>query len=258
MAVRSSTAGYTFAALRIFQILALLSIFPLLLIFMARIDSIDAVPPYQLLYTLILSIFAMLYIVPTAGLHLCGTPSYTALAVFDAVFSGLFIAASIFLGLPLSRISCREVARLNYNIETLEDVTFPSNSSDIYRAENFGEVKLGHLMLPELGSTYAQMLESAGKFEQWVGRVAGVCRQMKGAWAGCLLLVVLCAGSAVAAVLLRRKVWKIPEFEDEEEKTILEDEAVRMRGGEESERGLLRESIEGIGPCEALVINHEL
>jgi hypothetical protein len=53
MAVRSSSTGYLFAVLRILQVLVLLATIPLLAIFMVRLDHLDAVPPYQLLFTLI-------------------------------------------------------------------------------------------------------------------------------------------------------------------------------------------------------------
>jgi hypothetical protein len=53
MAVRSSPAGYAFDGLRLLQVLWLLATIPLLSISMVRLDRLDAVPPYQLLYTLL-------------------------------------------------------------------------------------------------------------------------------------------------------------------------------------------------------------
>jgi hypothetical protein len=183
-------------------------------------------------------------------MHLCGRLSYTAVAILDVLASGLFIAAAIFLGRSLPGLSCAEVGRLNYNIETLGDATYPFNSNASHAAAKFGALKSGRLSLPALGDTYDDMLESASHYEQWVGRVGGVCRQMKGAWAGVMALAVLCAASAVVSAKLRVNVRRLPEFEDEEEEVFLPvvqmpvmDGALREDHlGGESAKGLLRSS----------------
>jgi hypothetical protein len=189
--------------------------------------------------------------VPTVIMHLCGRLSYTTIAILDMLASGLFIAASVFLGRPLPGLSCAEVTRLNYGIETLGDATYPFNSNASHAAKNFGALKVGRLSLPALGDTYDDMLENASHYEQWVGRVGGVCRQMKGAWAGAIVLAILCTASAVVSAKLRRNVRRLPEFEDDEEmflpvvQTPVIDAALREDdSGEESAKGLLRSSSE--------------
>jgi hypothetical protein len=160
------------------------------------------------------SVFALLYTIPTVLLHLCGALSYTTVAILDILSSSLFVAASVFLGRPLPRLSCAEVAQRNYGIQTFGDVTFGSNGS--YPAESFGALEVGGISLPALGDTYDELLENASHYEQWIGRVGDVCRQMKGAWTGAMMLATLFAVSAAVAGKLRVKVRRLPEYDEDE------------------------------------------
>lgn len=219
MAVRTSPAGYGFTALRMLQLLVLFSILPLLSNFMISLDRLDAIPPYQLLFTLIMSLAGVAYFLSTAIMHMLGRGnSYTTFVLLDGVFLVLFIVAAVILGAPLSGLDCGEVAEKGHHISSLMLIRYDGdgNGTSRFDAEHFGALQIGGLDLPAVGDSYADGQQSAGNYEQWIGRVGGICRQMKGAWAGAMALDVLLAGSIVAAYLIRRSVRKLPEFEDDE------------------------------------------
>jgi len=243
MAVRTSRAGYAFSGLRLLQILLLVCVLPLLAMFMVRLDRLDAVPPFAVLFSLVAVLLALAYFVPTAGMHLVGRwNSYSTFVVGDAVFLALLVVAAVVLGAPLRTLDCAEVARRGLGIDSLAAIRYDGDGSARLDAARFGALDIGALSLPAVGETYQDGLRTAHAYEQWVGRVGGVCLQMKGAWVGTVVLDAVTAASVLVAALLRRTVRRLPEFKDEDLKADedgLEPPPLMARGrstdGEEGE-----------------------
>jgi len=111
---------------------------------------------------------ALLYILPTAILHMVGLGNhYTTFLLLDGMLP-LQSSREPRCGTRLRR-GGGEGHRIS-----LSSINYDSNGTSPYDAEGSGTLEIGGLRLGAVGDSYEGGMETAGRYEQWVGRVGGL------------------------------------------------------------------------------------
>ncbi|KAI5818435.1 hypothetical protein BZA77DRAFT_351697 [Pyronema omphalodes] len=182
-----SPIGYIFSGIRVLQLVVVIVTISFLSLLAVRIEHYPSAPPYQIIYTLVVALLALLYTSSTFLLHLLTSIHYAVVIAADSTICALFIAAAVTMGLPLTRL------------------TLGCNGS------------------PEVPSLPIGL---SGDYATWILGVRGFCKQSRGAWCGSVILATLFLLSAANALYLRliqrREGWGRQIEEEEDQRPVIQ------------------------------------
>lgn len=169
--------GHTFVGSRLLSLIALIAIMGLAIPFISEINQAKMIPPEQIVAALVISCFALLWVLLSFTAYDDTHIPYMATAIVDAVFLIPCIVVSVVLGGPLSQTDCS---------------TLPEQSGN------------GSSISLELNSTGTSSngTESQLSYTSFVGADQTTCHKLQWTWGLMIALCVLFVFSGVAAAFL--------------------------------------------------------